>query len=99
MNNLDDFLYDFLDESRGVPRPAGPNFFSKIGFSRLNPKFLHKIWVHPAEPQMFSKFGFSWPNPNFFRPPNFGQIFFHFSFEFSRLNPTFFFEFSHPTPG
>ena len=53
MNNLDDFLYDFLDESRGVPRPAGPNFFSKIGFSRLNPIF-------------FVKFGFSWLNPNFF---------------------------------
>jgi len=43
MNNLDDFLYDFLDESRGVPRPAGPNFFSKIGFSRLNPNCYTKL--------------------------------------------------------
>jgi len=60
---------------------ADPTFLSKFGFSRLNPNFDKKL-------------GSTGSNPNFVCLPYLAQFVFTFFLEFSRLNPTFFPDFS-----
>jgi len=77
-------------------KPAEPNFFSKFGFSRLHAIFFHSL-DSAGSTHSFSYLKFSRLQPNYLLPAELWSNFFPPSFsKFSRLNSTFFSEFSQP---